>query len=442
MGNARTPRGWFVLWALAAMLLALSVVSGDTVSAAGNSIEHPDPQLFDGLSPSLVVDAGGNPVIAHAAGLFDPDLKVVHCDDPNCAGTELGVFLDAQPATAFTRASIELDAAGNPVVAYQDAAGNVLKLVHCGSPACTGNTITSLSTGSDLSLELDGAGNPVISFQSGSGELSLLHCGDATCSSGNSTASPDTNTAVGSYNSLALDGSGRPVISYYDGSNGNLKLLHCGNANCTSGNSTASPDTAMNVGRYTALALDGSGRPVVSYYDLTNSALKLLHCGNANCTAGNSIATLDSNGIVGEHTSLALDSSGNPVISYYDRTKGDLKVIHCDDPDCTSTYSIASPETAGDVGNGTSLALDASGYPIVAYRDESNERLSLLHCTTSTCKGPTVGGIAELPDADSAAPLEVAGSAEISTGVLVGIAAAATVLAFGTGAWVVRRRRH
>jgi hypothetical protein len=88
------------------------------------------------------------------------------------------------------------------------------------------------------------------------------------------------------------------------------------------------------VGPFLSLALDESGRPVVSYIDSGKSALRVLHCGNPTCTAANTIARMDSSGEEGFHTSLALDAAGNPVVSYYHLTAGELRVLSCQDPAC------------------------------------------------------------------------------------------------------------
>jgi hypothetical protein len=275
-----------------------------------------------------------------------------------------------------------------------------------------GNTITVVDgAGHSSSIELDSIGDPVVSYYGNAvsnhlmfypqlvdGDLKVLHCGDPACSEGNTFAVPDSVGDVGLSTSLVLDASGYPVVSYYDRTNGDLKLLHCGNQTCTAGNTIVAADTSGDVGLATSIALTG-GNPVVSYYDATNGDLKVLHCGDPTCTAGNIIATPDTAGDVGLSTSLAVDAVGHPLVSYYDRTNKDLKVIHCGDSTCVAGNSIVSPDTS-DVGSETSLALDAAGLPVVAYRDASIG-LKVLRCGNLECSAgnsivsPDAGGFGE-----------------------------------------------
>ena len=206
----------------------------------------------------------------------------------------------------------------------------------------------------------------------------------------NSITSPDTSGTVGTFSSLALDADGNPVVSYRDATSFDLKILHCDDPNCSGGGeSVTSPDTTGDVGEFTSLALDGSGSPVVSYYDTTGGDLKVMHCDDPNCSGGGeSITSPDTTGVVGLHTSLALDTSGNPVVSYYSSTANALKVLHCGDANCSSGNVVTFPDSSiDDTGSHSSLELTAAGFPVVSYYGADNGNLKLLRCTNANCTG-------------------------------------------------------
>ena len=118
-------------------------------------------------------------------------------------------------------------------------------------------------------------------------------------------------------------------------------------------------DSIGYVGSSTSLALDLSDYPHISYRDGGNGDLKY-----ATWTGSAwSIQTVDSAGDVGMYTSIALDSLNNPHISYYDDTNNNLKYAKW----TGATWSIQTVDSIGYSSSPTSLALDSSDYPHISY---------------------------------------------------------------------------
>jgi len=333
-------------------------------TGGGESLTSPDPQR--GQWPSILLDASGNPVISYYTTVFDK-LKVLHCNDPNCA-TGGDTIATPDPGTFLLESptSLALDAAGNPVVAYTPP--YELRVLHCNDPLCVG-LIESITT-HDIyvgapSIALDASGYPVIAYYKTNGviwttgTMKVMHCNDADCAPGNNetTATPDAGPGITP--SLRLDASGRPVIAYDTGSTTNdLKVMHCNDVNCAGMNETImTPDSVGDVGGEPSLLLDG-GNPLVSYRDETNGSLKLLRCNDANCAlGGDAMVSLDSASDSGEKSALALDASGHPVVTYDAGT--DLHLLRCGSPSCQDAVGGLT-ELSG------ALAAPASGGPPLA----------------------------------------------------------------------------
>jgi hypothetical protein len=109
-----------------------------TSSAFSDSIEVVDDDL-SGWN-SLALDSSGNPVVSYNFEDIDGRFWVTHCNDVNCAGGDESMeSFEGQPSDTF-EISLALDSSGNPVVAFHGGgpAGDGLKVLHCNDVNCAG----------------------------------------------------------------------------------------------------------------------------------------------------------------------------------------------------------------------------------------------------------------------------------------------------------------
>jgi len=288
--------------------------------------------------------------------------------------------------------SITIGTDGLPVVSYYNSTGGDLKVAHCTNTSCsTFDTPITVDSSSDVgeytSITIGTDGFPIISYyNSTGGDLKVAHCTNTSCSTFDTPITVDSFSDVGRYTSITIGTDGFPIISYYDVSSQDLRIAHCTNVSCTSSNAPSlAVDSTDDVGQYTSIAIGTDGLPVISYYDVTNTALKVVHCTNADCQSFDTPVTVDNSASVGQHTSITIGTDSLPVVSYYDELPNrDLKVAHCTNISC-STSTTTTVDSIGDVGDWTSITIGTDGLPVISYNDNANFFLKFVHCTNASC---------------------------------------------------------
>ena len=205
------------------------------------------------------------------------------------------------------------------------------------------------------------------------------------------TVTVDEGAGIGQHTSLALDNTDSPVIIYYDSVKTDLK-----HATCTGDCGTEDPDWSIqelqflsaigDFGRHSSLKLElEDNYPHISYYNATG---KDLWYACVNDTDGQLFFLVDSEGDVGQYSSLALTDGDLPRIAYYDRTNGAVKYAFnnegCEE---SATWTETTFKTVGDiptdVDRAISLALDSNGDPRIAYYDvDGGKNLEYAICKT------------------------------------------------------------
>ncbi len=177
------------------------------------------------------------------------------------------------------------------------------------------------------------------------------------------TDTVDASGSVGLYNALTLDGSAQPHISYFDQTNTALKYAYWYRGSW----STVTVDDSADVGMYTSIAYSSSdGNIHISYADETNGALKYARW---NGTAWSYDMVDDSGADVGTHTSLALYGV-IPRIVYRNAANNSLKRASYRTGSPPS-WAISQINASGDGGESTSMVMAPGGLERISYSNGS-----------------------------------------------------------------------
>lgn len=258
-------------------------------------------------------------------------------------------------------------------------------------------TLDSTSpSGEYSSLELDSNGHPHISFYDGTlNELKYSYYDGTTWT----TETVDDEGDVGKYTSLALDSNGDPHISYYDVDNTSLRYAKnvTGSWNITkitgfNDNPEGDPKKIFDAGRNSSIVLDSSDSPRISFYNETTIGRDV--------TKDLNLARLDENdwkvervdemisgeeeGDVGVDSSLSVDSNDNLHLVYYNEEFGGLKYAQMEGLEWKYYTIIEGSSTQNKIGKYSSIALDDQEYPIVSYYDETNGNLKYAYADNSS----------------------------------------------------------
>ena len=192
----------------------------------------------------------------------------------------------------------------------------------------------------------------------------------------------DTDGDVGQHAAAVIDYRG-VFVAYYDATDGDLKFARATEdvPDAPADWHLSTVETDGDVGHFPAIVryFDSLG---IAYYDVDDQELHLAVTDTLVPTSGADwdVHVVDSDGDVGQHTSLVMHTRGiggplTAYMSYYDVTNGDLKYA---DGDVTLDAPEWEPETVDSDGDVGQHSLFVEGHEIVYY-DATNGDLKLAY---------------------------------------------------------------
>ena len=340
---------------LALILLSILLVSSFVVQAQADStwsIQTVD-ENGTAIGLSMALDSNDNPhlcYIAYENGYYRNPAYLTYA-------SWNGSYWNIQNVTANVHgigySSLALDSNNNPHITYE---WGELKYA-----SWTGENWNIQNVGSERglgSLVLDSADNPHIICGGANGTLKYAVLKDSNWS----IQTVDTKEGLGS-KSLALDSNDHPHVLYgYSTGNGNTTVKYAAWNGSSWNFQTVISNADVSFGN---IALDSKGYPHFTYYNQTsyqpiNGLLMYASWNGAswNTQVVDTIVLEQSPGF------LSLDSNNNPRISYSKDVNHNVVLMYAEWTG--TTWGIQTVDSSDIIGVG-SMALDSSGNPCISY---------------------------------------------------------------------------
>ena len=310
---------------------------------------------------SIAIDSAGYPHIAYYQNAISggsPQLKYAykdkngwHIETVESSGSGSGAYV-----------SLVLDSAGNPHLAYEDIFGGavpyMLKYAYKDSTGWHISTLTTNYAGNTRGDQIEGINlvlfndQPRISFYNDTGgKIEYMY------KNGTNWVTETVAANGGPYDSLAIDSSGNPRISYYSISqSGYGSLRYAQRTADGTWQMNIVDNSAYYVGKWNSLALDSFGNPYISYI-WNSTSLKYAYW-NGTQWITKTVSALKSSA-----SKLVLDQSNSPLIIYQDAISKNLEYAYMEG----SKWIISNIDSVNGAFGQISLALNSSGVPNVSY---------------------------------------------------------------------------
>ncbi len=346
-----------------------------------------------GIYNSIAIDKSGNPHIVYyqISSTTDsyPELIYAYKDSKGWHKE----LVDSSQSGSGYYVSMALNSSNNPYLVYGHVfdvnSTDELKFAYRNSTGWHISVLTQNSYISYINLILYND-QPRISFyndsaNNGLGELQYMYKEGSKWFLENVTTKP----SGGRWNSLALDADGNPRISYYDiysgpvqgslryaerASNGTWKIT-------TVDGNMADP---VNVGIWNSIAIDSDGNPHISYNVNSGGgggSLKYTYYDGIQW-----ITTTISN-LKSSCSKIVLTKSNSPIIVYEDVTTGNFKYAYLEG----TKWIINNVDTIDGVGQWISITLNGSGIPYVSY-STANSKIKYAFLIPFTVNATPSGG--------------------------------------------------